>query len=205
MMQRCQDLISWKHSFKRLSEEYDLANKKKQALDNLLGVGRISQSTYDSFSKEIQEAIIETERQQQALQEKMNARTGELEAQINTLEMLLANFEIQHVTGEVNDDVYQRQVDLLSIGLENSRKELEMVKEAVGQLSSGSLTLQQEIEMQPSEQEAPKAEAEAVEIPVSAAEEKTPEPPIEPIKACQQDSQLTQTETKEQEKQEKPA
>jgi hypothetical protein len=204
MVQRCRNLISWKHSFKRLTEEYELATKKKQALDNLLGVGRISQSTYDSFNKEIQEAIMETERQQQALQKKMNAKTEELEGQIKTLELLLANFEIQHVTGEVDDDVYQRQVDLLSIGLENSRKELEMVKEAAGQLSSGNLALQQEIEMRPSEQEAPKTESGTVEIPVSAGEDKIPEPPIEPMKACQQDSQSTQTETKEQEKQETP-
>lgn len=60
-MQRCHNLISWKHSFKRLNEEYEMAKKKKQALDNFLSVGRISQSTYDSFDKEIQEAIAETE------------------------------------------------------------------------------------------------------------------------------------------------
>lgn len=204
-MQRCHNLISWKHSFKRLNEEYEMAKKKKQALDNLLSVGRISQSTYDSFDKEIQEAIAETERQQQALQEKMNVKTEELEGQIKTLEMLLANFEIQHVTGEVDDDVYQRQVDLLSIGLDSSRKELEMVKEAADQLSSGNLTLEQEIEMQPPGQEAPKAEGEAVEIPVSTVEEKMPDPPIEPVKASQDGSESTQTETKEQEKQQTSA
>jgi hypothetical protein len=200
-MQRCKNLISWKHSFKTLSEEYEMARKKKQALDNLLDLGRISQSTYDSFNEEIQEAITEIERQQQALQNKMNTRTGELEGQIKTLEMLLANFEIQHVTGEVDDEVYQRQVDLLSIGLENSRKELETVREAVDHLSN-NLPLQQEIEMQPVEQEASKKEAEVVEIPVSTTEEKIPESPIEPVKACQEDPQTTDKETGTEEKQE---
>ncbi len=28
-------LISWKYTFKRLNEEYDIAKRKKQALDNL--------------------------------------------------------------------------------------------------------------------------------------------------------------------------
>ena len=80
-----------------------MARKKKQALDNLLSTGRISQSTYDSFSKEMDEAIAEIERQRNALLEKMGSKMKELEGQIRTLEMLFANYEIQHVAGEVDD------------------------------------------------------------------------------------------------------
>jgi len=36
------NLISWKHSFNRLNEEFEMAKKKKQALDNLFETGRIS-------------------------------------------------------------------------------------------------------------------------------------------------------------------
>jgi len=52
------------------------------------------------------------------------------------LEILLANFEIQHVMGEINEEKYQREVDLLSAGLENARQELAAIQEAVNQLSS---------------------------------------------------------------------
>jgi chromosome segregation ATPase len=131
------NLISWKHSFKRLNEEYEIAKKKKQALSNLLKTGRISQPTYDVFSKEIDEAIAETDAQQQALLEKMNSKTRELEAQIGTLEMLFANLEIEHVAAEVNDEVYQREISLLSTGLETARQELDDIKEAMNQLSCG--------------------------------------------------------------------
>ena len=64
-------LISWKHSFKRLNEEYEIAKKKKQALDNLFETGKISQSTRDSFNDEIVAAIAEIEKQQKDLLAKM--------------------------------------------------------------------------------------------------------------------------------------
>jgi chromosome segregation ATPase len=186
-----------------LNEEFEVAKKKKKALDNLLSTSRISQSTHDAFSKEIDEAITEIERQQHALQEKMAAKTEELEGQIRTLEMLLANFEIQHVTGEVDEEVYQRQVDLLSVGLENSKNELDSVKEAINQLSSGNVTPEQEIKTESQEPvQISKTEVEIEEIPISNAKEKLPEPPIEPIEAKAEDSQTAETHTENEEKQE---
>ena len=60
-------LISWKYTFKRLNEEYDIAKRKKQALDNLFETGKISQSTRDSFNGEINAAIATIEKQQKEL------------------------------------------------------------------------------------------------------------------------------------------
>jgi histone deacetylase complex regulatory component SIN3 len=131
-----------------LKEEYETAKKKKQALDNLLDSGRISQSTHDLFDMEIAEAITDTERQQKALLQKMNAKMMELEEQIKTLEILLANFEIQHVTGEIDEGVYQREINVLSMGLETSKQELETIKEATEQLASGIATVEQETQPQ---------------------------------------------------------
>jgi hypothetical protein len=148
-------LISWKHSFNELNEEYEMAKKKKQALDNLLNSGKISQSTYELIDKEIEEAIVEVERQQEALLEKMNSKIAELEGQIKTLEMLLANSEIRHVTGEVNEEVYQRESNLLLMGLDVARQELGSIKDAVNQLSTG---------IQPLSNEISKIEAKIVEI-----------------------------------------
>jgi hypothetical protein len=183
-------LISWRHSFKRLSEENEIAKKKKQALDNLLNNGRISQPTYDVFSGEIGEAIAEIERQQKALLEKMNSKMAELEGQIKTLEMLLANFEIQHVTGEIDEEVYQHEINILSVGIETAKHELETVKEAVGQLSSGAplppteVVVVQNVESQPAENE---------------VKEKLPEPPVEPIEVKEPNSFQPQQENPPQE------
>jgi hypothetical protein len=180
-------LISWKHSFKKLNEENEMTKKKKQALDNLLNTGRISQSTYDLFNNEIEEAIAEIERQQKGLLEKMNAKMEELEEQIKTLEMLLANFEIQHVTGEVEEEVYQREMGILSMGIETAKQELDGVREAVNQLSSGiqvstpEIVVQQKIEPQP-------GETEVSEPKVEVVEEKLPEPPVERVEVKETDS-----------------
>jgi hypothetical protein len=127
-------LISWKYSFKRLNEEYEIAKKKKQALDSLYESGRISQATRDSFSSDINAAIAEIEKQQQALLEKMRNKTHEFEEQIKTLESILANYEIQHVIGEIDEEVYQREITLLTTGLESAKHELDIIKEAINQL-----------------------------------------------------------------------
>ncbi|MEM3731121.1 MAG: CdvA-like protein [Candidatus Bathyarchaeia archaeon] len=129
-------MISWKSSFKRLNEEFEMVKKKKQALDNLLNSGRISQSTYEIFGREITEAIAEIERQQKILLDKMQCKMKELEGYIKTLERLFANFEIQHVAGEVDDELYQREITPVLAGLETSRQELDAVKEAINQLSA---------------------------------------------------------------------
>jgi len=163
-------LISWKHSFKKLNEENEMTKKKKQALDNLLNTGRISQSTYDLFNSEIDEAITEIERQQKALLKKMNSKMEDLEAQIKTLEMLLANFEIQHVTGEVEEEVYQHEMDILSMGIESAKHELDVVREAVNQLSSVGMQIsstevavEQKMEPQPAENEVSEPKVEGIE------------------------------------------
>jgi hypothetical protein len=128
------NLISWKHSFKRLNEEYEIAKKKKQALDNLFENGRISQATRDSFDNDINAVIAEIEKQQKDLLVKMQGKAAELESQIKTLETLLANYEIQHVVGEIEEEAYQREITLLSTGLESAKRELSVIKEATSQL-----------------------------------------------------------------------
>lgn len=159
-----------------------MARKKKQALDNLFSVGRISKSTYDIFSNEIGEAIAEIERQQKALLEKMNSKMVELEEQVKTLEMLLANFEIQHVTGEIDEEVYQHEINILSVGIETAKNELETVREAVNQLSSGAQLPTTEIVVEQNVEQQPQA-AENVRV-----EEKLPEPPVESIEVKEPDS-----------------
>ena len=127
-------LISWKYSFKRLNEEYDIAKRKQQALDKLYVSGKISQSTRDSFDNELVSAIAEIEKQQKELLAKMETKVSELRSQIQTLEMLLANYEIQHVVGEIEEDAYQREITLLSTGLDTAKHELDVIKEAASQL-----------------------------------------------------------------------
>jgi hypothetical protein len=113
-----------------------------------MSVGKISQSTYDLFNVEIAEAITDIERQQKTLFEKMNGKMMELKEQIRTLEILLANSEIQHVIGEVNEETYQHEINVISMGLETSRKELDLIEQAVKAVSSGNVIGELETEPQ---------------------------------------------------------
>jgi hypothetical protein len=168
-------LISWKNSFKKLNEEYEIVKKKKQALDNLLDSGKISQPTYELVSMEIEEALIEIEKQQKALLEKMNSKMMELEGQIKTLEMLLANSEIRHVTGEVDEEVYQRESSLLSMGLETARQELDLMRDAVKQLSQGDVVVLEEIKLQSNKNDVSEAKIEVAEATKTGSDEASQE------------------------------
>jgi recombinational DNA repair ATPase RecF len=166
-------LISWKRSFERLSEEHWAVLKKKQALNSLFNSGKISQSTFDLFDKEMDEALAEIEAQKKALVDKMAAKMKEVEEQIRILERLLANFEIQHVSGEVEEETYQREISLLSTGLETARQELNAIKEAMDKLTSAPKT-------EESATPQPTVEAENIEsTDVSKLEVETVEPQTE--------------------------
>jgi CdvA-like coiled-coil domain len=159
-----------------------VARKKRQALDSLLSVGKISQSTHGIFNKEIDDAISEIEKQQKALLEKMAAKVVELEGQVKTLEILLANFEIRHVTGEIGDDVYERESELFAAGLDTAKHELDEVKEAADQLATGELTIEEEIEQQPQEENAaPQPEEKLLEEAAPIAEDDNVETNEEPV------------------------
>lgn len=148
------ELISWKHSFTRLNEEYELAEKKKLALGSLLDTGKISQSTHSLFTREIEDAVAEIDNQRKALLGKMASKAMDLEEQIRTLEILLANFEIQHVAGEVDDDTYDREIEVLYTGMDMAKKELDDVQTAVNRFSSDEALAQIDNEppqIQPSE------------------------------------------------------
>jgi hypothetical protein len=119
----------------KINGELELAKKKKQALDKLFNEGKVSQSTYDSFSSEVAEAIADIEAKQTTLMEKMETKINELEQQMNTLEHLLVNSEIRHVSGELDEEAYNRECNVLSLGLETTKQELNLIKEAISNLS----------------------------------------------------------------------
>ena len=173
----CLKVISWKHSFNRLNEENEIAKKKKQALDGLYEKGKISQSTHDSFNADIASAIAEIEKQQQELIGKMTAKTVELNGQIKTLEILLANYEIQHVAGEIDENTYTLEINLLTKGLETAKHELETIQNAVTQLSNPIVEPTAQPAVIPTVEVAPIQPQEAIEVAVAAAPvEITPAP-----------------------------
>jgi hypothetical protein len=203
-------LISWKYSFKKLNEEYELARKKKKALDNLLTAGKISETTHGLFDGEISDALAEIENQRKALVEKMASKTDELGEQIKTLEILFANFEIQHVTNEIDEETYLRETDLLNMGLETTRHELDAVQEAANQLAEGLAPQQAEprVEAEPPSPEQPitQPEVRLLEEPVPVLEsepaESSQEIVAEAVSPCTDEAQQPHAEEKSEKEQE---
>lgn len=178
-------MISWEYSFEKISKDLELAKKKKQALDDLFGTGKISQSTYDSFNKGLTDTITEIETHRKALAEKMTSKITELEQQVNTLEMFLANAEILYAAGEIDEELHTRESNAFTQGLEATKQELEVIKEVVANLMPEKMELT-----------LPLAPGEIIEAP-SAEEviEEAPEIPTEaPIEAPVEEQEEVETE-----------
>lgn len=156
-----------------------MVKKKKEALDNLLDGGKISQSTYGYLNKEVTDALKAVETDQKLLTEKMTARATELEKQVKSLEMFLANLEIHHATGEINDESYDPQNGAISLGLDATKKELNDIKEAlVNLIPERTVTSRSKPEPEEQISEVEKAE-EMIEEYIETAEETAEEMPTE--------------------------
>jgi len=127
-------LVIWKDAFEKINIELDLTKRKKQALDDLLNAGRISQSTYDCLCKDINEEISQIEVRRKALAEKTASKISELEDQLQTLEFFLANTEMAYVAGEISSELYSPESNALNLGLEATKQELNWIKEVIIQL-----------------------------------------------------------------------
>lgn len=121
-------LSLWKHIHELASKELDLIKRKKQALDDLVSSGRISQSTYEHLNSEINEALTSVEKYLETIVCKMESRAQDLEKQIGTLEIFLASTEMLHVTGEIDDETYEKQMKAINLGLEAAKQELSEIK-----------------------------------------------------------------------------
>ena len=131
---RCLTMVMWKDAFEKINIELDLTKRKKQALDDLLNAGRISQSTYNCLCKDVNEEISEIEARRKALAEKTASKISELEEQLQTLEFFLANTEMAYVAGEISSELYSPESNALNLGLEATKQELNWIKEVIIQL-----------------------------------------------------------------------
>jgi sporulation protein YlmC with PRC-barrel domain len=107
----------WKVDAEKLMKEFALSHKRLQALDSLMNEGRITQYVYSDLRKAYEAATSELEEVRKTLIEKLKVRADEVESQIRDMEKFLANIEVQHMTGEIDDEAYQLAADSLKLGL----------------------------------------------------------------------------------------
>ncbi len=130
----CSNLISWKDSFEKISKDLEQARKKKQALDDLFNSEKISALTYESLDIELTKTISEIEARQKDLADKMASKISNLEKQVGTLELFLANSEIQYAAGEIDEESHTSETGAFSLGLDVVRQELNDLKNVVTRL-----------------------------------------------------------------------
>jgi len=111
-----------------------MTSRKKQALENLHTAGRISQFAYECLNKELTDEIEQVEARRKVLAEKMTSKLNELEEQRMALEMFLANTEMAHVAGEIDDEIHAKESSALDLGLDATKQELNWIKEVALQL-----------------------------------------------------------------------
>ena len=158
----------WKESFEKINSELELIKQKRNALENLLNSGRISQTTYEYYSKELAELEEEIENRRKALVDKMNAKISHLENQLQVLEMLFTEIEISHAVGKMDEETYNRQRDALSTGLEFARQELNALKDTLSSVEPFKAEAEAPAEQQILTEEAVK---EIVQVPTEPQEE----------------------------------
>lgn len=129
------DLSSWKQSFETISRELKLAKKKKQALDELLAKGRMSQPTFEHLAESLTDNIREFESHQITLAQNMSNRAGELESQIQFLEQFLASLEIHRIGHSISEESYIQNKNVFRMGLDATETELNLIKSSLKDLA----------------------------------------------------------------------
>jgi len=124
-------LSSWKQAFETVSQELEMANRKKQALEDLLAKNRMSRPTYEHLLGGLEEEISRLEDHRRSLAKNMTERVNELQRQIELIEMFLAKLELRNVGREVNEETYNSQKEALTRGLEATKAELKQIEDAL--------------------------------------------------------------------------
>ncbi|MEM2935726.1 MAG: CdvA-like protein [Candidatus Bathyarchaeia archaeon] len=184
-------LTSWKASLDRINWELDSVKKGKQALDQLLSTGKISPTTYYSFNGELEDAVKEIEGRQRALMEDMAFRVGELEKQLESLELFFADLELRYIGGELSSELYHQWGGILALGLDATKKEMAYIKDPSLWSTPPPPTLKENV-LEPRAEEAPQQIQEIVEIvaPVYSENEDT-ELIVNPLEGVGEEPEIT--------------
>ncbi len=128
-------MSSWREAFETAIRELELANRKREALRDLLERKRMSRSTYDYLIRELEDEIGRFRNHMRVLAKRMNERIGELHRQERMLEMFLAWLELMHIGGEIDEEIYNHQKDTFMSGLDATRNEIRQIEKALTRMN----------------------------------------------------------------------
>lgn len=96
----------WKADAERLCREVIVAQRKLQALDQLIQQGKINDSSSQALRKIYEENLFKGEQNKKLLIEHLTERSRRLEDSFRKLDELLSDLEVQHLTGDMDEEVY---------------------------------------------------------------------------------------------------
>jgi DNA-directed RNA polymerase subunit F len=172
----------WKVDSEELRREAEVSKRRMSALENLYSAGKVSARTYQELSEEYRKVLRSQEEERQRLIDLLEERNGELSRQIALLERLLADTEVQHITGELTDNAFRTASLSLRSGIDRAlqeKREVEIDLEAL-QLLDATVELspqpavvpeERPIQQSPSVPQPPAIEAVARQAPTTSVQQ----------------------------------
>ncbi|MBO3802741.1 MAG: CdvA-like protein, partial [Candidatus Brockarchaeota archaeon] len=124
----------WKVNAEELRRDMEISKRRMSALQNLYAAGKVSARTYQELSEEYGKVLKCQEEERARLMRMLEGRNGELSRQIALLERLLADAEVQHITGEISEGEFKIAASSLKSGLDRAlqeKKDVEMDLESL--------------------------------------------------------------------------
>jgi sporulation protein YlmC with PRC-barrel domain len=113
----------WKVAAETLQKDFLLAQKRFQALQELHRTNKITQHSYETLHKKYEMILTKLEQTSKITIDHLKTYAIQLEDRIHQLEKFLAIIEIQHITGELDEDAYQLAANSLKLNLDRTLKE----------------------------------------------------------------------------------
>jgi len=158
----------------------ELIRKKEQTLEELSASKRISQPTYECLKKKLTEETIKLEAELKSLLDNMTVVAQELESQMGGLELALANLEMHHATGEIDDQTYENQNKAILLSIDAVKQEVKNIKNSLLETVLESVEKEKKVPTLVKAEEAQEPEEE--ELEAQTEEASVPEEPVESIR-----------------------
>lgn len=126
----------WKAKAQKLDAAIRAAQSKLTALDQLVQSGRISQITYEELRKSYARAMEELEEKRKELVATLKGRVSQLRTEAHELEKFLARIEVDHMTGDIDEESYKLLGNSLRATLARLVSEIKDIEEILAKLSA---------------------------------------------------------------------
>ena len=155
----------WRVDIDKFRKENETAQRRAQALEELLKEGEITREVYEDLGKQYDGQATNIRESYGELVTALNDRVKELDSRKQTLEKFLANMKIQYKTGELDADTYKVTAEHLAI---MQKRDIAEKEDVLGILRSTEMHEREE-PSEPEEAETPE-QVQEPEIPAMTSD-----------------------------------